>query len=425
MRGHDINFTANSSAHSPDASYPDFSLVDGGANKIRGVITSAIAPNRSTWGVQIRETVASLSQPNDVEITTNSNFSSGPFSDTTASPAFARVSTNFGGVNWNTKYVCTNQSPGCSLQISDTTGGSKWFTVNTGGCLQIQNSAKNANLWQLCDNGQVQTFADQVPSTAAVGNLGSASNPYGNLFLGTAATNNFKFQPGATAAPRTISMLDPLSNVSLPYLSGPLTPGDGVKIGNSAGVLVDSGSPIAGLFTGVNVTPVTSSGGSTTNDQNLMAITIPAGALNSVSRTLLVQLAGVYSTPAASTTAVNLKLKLCTVSGCGSGTVLTLANISSAALAGIQATNDPFNLTFNITTQTAGATASFEAHGNLTIDISALTTAAEGVFADGNTATIGTIDTTAQLFLQTTVAFTAASASNVATQRQMIADTVD
>jgi len=210
----------------------------------------------------------------------------------------------------------------------------------------------------------------------------------------------------------------------IPGINAAGVAGNGVKLAANGIDIVDAGAPAIG-FTMVNVTPVTSSGGSTTNDQNLMALTIPAGSLNSVSRTLLVQLAGVYSTPAASTTAVNVKLKLCTVSGCGSGTVLTLANVSSTALAGIQATNDPFNLTFNISTQTAGATASFEAHGNLTIDISALTTAAEGVFADGNTTTIGTIDTTAQLFLQTAVAFTVASASNVATQRQMIADTVD
>jgi hypothetical protein len=185
-----------------------------------------------------------------------------------------------------------------------------------------------------------------------------------------------------------------------------------------------NGIPIAGGFTAVNITPVTVSANVAT-DQNLMAVTVTAGALNSLNRTLLVQLAGVYSTPAASTSVVTVKLKLCTVSGCGSGTVLTLANISSSALGGIQATNDPFNLNFNISTQTAGASAAFEAHGNLTIDISALSTAAEGVFADTNTATIGTIDSTAQLFLQTTIAFSNASGSNTATQRQMIADTVD
>jgi hypothetical protein len=183
-------------------------------------------------------------------------------------------------------------------------------------------------------------------------------------------------------------------------------------------------TPLAGLFTKVNITPVTVNANVAT-DQNGMAITITAGALNSVSRTLLIQLAGVYSTPAASTTTLTHKLKLCTVSGCGSGTVITLASWTTSALGGIQATNNPYNCTVNSSTQTAGATAAFEAHGNLTIDLAALASAAEGVFADNNTATVGTIDSTAQLFLQHTIAFSAASGSNSATDRQMIADTVD
>jgi hypothetical protein len=193
------------------------------------------------------------------------------------------------------------------------------------------------------------------------------------------------------------------------------------------GNAVDSGissSTIAGKFTCVNVTPVTVNANVST-DQTLMACTIPAGTLNLVGRTVLIQLAGVYSTPAASTTAVNLKAKLCTVSGCGSGTVITLASITSAALGGIQATNDPFNMTLNASTQTAGASSAYEVHGNLTIDVSVLTSAAEAVYADGNTATIGTIDSTAQLFLQITGAFSAASGSNSMTQRQLIVDSVD
>src|SRR5882757_518333 len=185
-----------------------------------------------------------------------------------------------------------------------------------------------------------------------------------------------------------------------------------------------NGVPIAGGFTSTNVSPVMVNA-NTTSDQNGMAITVTAGALNSLSRSLLVQLAGVYSTPVASTAILTHKLKLCTVSGCGSGTVLTLATWTTSALGGIQATNNPYNATLNTTTQTAGASATFETHGNLMIDLAALASAAEAIFADNNTATVGTIDSTVQLFLQHTVAFSAASASNSATDRQLIADSVD
>jgi len=193
---------------------------------------------------------------------------------------------------------------------------------------------------------------------------------------------------------------------------------------NTNAILQVNGSSVAGIFTGVNVTPVTVNT-NTTGDQNLMALTITAGALNSLSRTLLIQLAGVYSTPAGSTAVLTHKLKLCTVSGCGSGTVITLVTWTTSALGAIQVTNNPYNATLNATTQTAGASAAFEAHGNLTIDLAALAAAAESIFADNNTATVGTIDSTAQLFLQHTVAFSAGSASNTDTDRQMIADTVD
>lgn len=181
---------------------------------------------------------------------------------------------------------------------------------------------------------------------------------------------------------------------------------------------------VGGSFSCVNVTPVTVNA-NTAADQILQACSIPAGTLNTIGKTLSIQSAGVYSTPAASTTTVNLKVKLCTVSGCGSGTVITLASLTSAALSAIQATNDPFNVQMFSSTQTAGASAAFEAHGNLTIDISALTTAAEGTYADGNTATVGTIDSTGALFLQVTGAFSAASASNSMTHRMLTIESIN
>ena len=63
-----------------------------------------------------------------------------------------------------------------------------------------------------------QLFSAAMASSVAGGtDVGSASNPFGNLWLGTAATNNFKFQPAATAAARVISVPDPLTNVNLAF----------------------------------------------------------------------------------------------------------------------------------------------------------------------------------------------------------------
>jgi len=170
-----------------------------------------------------------------------------------------------------------------------------------------------------------------------------------------------------------------------------------------------------GAWQCTNVTPVTVNANVTT-DQNLMACTVPAGTLNRVGRTLRLWLAGVYSTPAASTTAVVVKAKL---------GALTLATWTSTALAGIQATNDQFNVTGWSTTQTGGATAAFEVHGNMDIDLGVGNTVADSNFADVNTATVSSVDSTAVQTLQITIAFTVASASNSATQRQLILETVN
>jgi hypothetical protein len=70
-----------------------------------------------------------------------------------------------------------------------------------------------------------------APSTAGSGDAGTTALPFGNLWLGTAATNNFKFQPAATAAARTISIADPLGNTSLP-----LTIASGTKALNTASI---------------------------------------------------------------------------------------------------------------------------------------------------------------------------------------------
>ncbi len=326
---------------------------------------------------------------------------------------------------------------------STSTTGSKWsislFSVDNTAVTAVQAGAT-------CTSGSCASQAINYHSFAAgVGHTAATASDSTGDFVVTPDTgggirnNGFFFNPEIAAPVNQGAGFDQLwgdstahrwkmfnnggSAMNVPGIASAGTAGNSVKLAANGIDLVDSGAPPTG-FTSVNVTPVTVSA-NTTGDQNLMAITITAGALNSISRTLLIQLAGVYSTPAGSTAVLTHKLKLCTVSGCGSGTVITLATWVTTALGAIQVTNDPYNATLNATTQTAGASAAFEAHGNLTIDLAALAAAAESVFADNNTATVGTIDSTAQLFLQHTVAFSAGSASNTDTDRQMIADTVD
>jgi hypothetical protein len=62
-----------------------------------------------------------------------------------------------------------------------------------------------------------------------------------------------------------------------------------------------------------------------------MAFTLKPGALNTVNKMLKVEGAGIYTTQSAQTPTLTFKVKLCTVSGCGSGTVITACSWTTAA----------------------------------------------------------------------------------------------
>jgi hypothetical protein len=194
---------------------------------------------------------------------------------------------------------------------------------------------------------------------------------------------------------------------------------------NTALPLSVNNTPLSGFWNCTNVTPVTVNA-STTSDQNLMSCLIgyPTQWL-SLNKTLRIHLKGIYSTPASSTATINLKAKFCHVSGCGSGAVITPVSITSAALGSIQATNNPFLFDANITMQTSGSSAAYEASGQLAIDLASSSSAASSLFLDTNTAPVGTNDATTYFYLQLSGAFSAASASNSMTARQLIVETVN
>jgi hypothetical protein len=173
----------------------------------------------------------------------------------------------------------------------------------------------------------------------------------------------------------------------------------------------------------VNVTPVTVAANVTT-DQNLQACSLSANLLNVVGRTLKVYVAGNFSTAAASVASLTFKVKLCTVSGCGSGTVISPITTATGATSALTASSLSFSQTSLISTQTAGASSAYEAHGALTIDLSATAATSDSIYGDTNTATVGTIDSTAALFLQVTVSASAASTSNSFTERQLVVEVI-
>ncbi len=161
---------------------------------------------------------------------------------------------------------------------------------------------------------------------------------------------------------------------------------------------------------GMNVTPVTVSADLLT-DQSLLSFPIPAGALNTVGRTLRISGAGLYTTRAGQTPVVTVKVKL------GSLTLLSWASAATTAAA----TDMPWNFAIDITTAVVGASGTLEAHGNLVFNLGTTPGVDSNVVPDTNTATIGTIDLATAQTLQITIAFSTQPSTpfNAATQRQL------
>lgn len=165
-------------------------------------------------------------------------------------------------------------------------------------------------------------------------------------------------------------------------------------------------------------TAVTTTAQATANvatDQNLVAVTLQPATLLKAGRTLIVKGAGTYSLGAASTVAV--KVKLCGVSGCGSGTVVVPCTWTTASNANTAVTSS-FNFECAVATSTAsGVNSKVLGHGMLGIEVGAANTAALSLFGDVTTAETAVIDLTAVAFAQTSITFGTANASNTATQQ--------
>lgn len=180
--------------------------------------------------------------------------------------------------------------------------------------------------------------------------------------------------------------------------------------------------PVPGLAWMSSITSNTAQAtANVTTDQLLLAATIgmPTAqwAMNLPGRSLEYYSAGVYNLGVGST--VNIKLKLCSVSGCGSGTVVTLMQWTTASQATTGVTLG-FNLNAWCVTVTPGATGTAECHGTLEFDSGATLAAAGTSFQDSNIAVVSGLPLNGQWFLQATLAFGTANASNTASLRNQL-----
>ena len=104
-----------------------------------------------------------------------------------------------------------------------------------------------------------------VSGTIEGAHLGATAKPWTDLFVGTAATNNFKFQPAATAGARIITITDPVS---------PTTVGLPLTIASGTAVMPVTAFGAAGCNTAVTVAAT----GALTTDSIIWAFNADPGA---------------------------------------------------------------------------------------------------------------------------------------------------
>lgn len=149
-----------------------------------------------------------------------------------------------------------------------------------------------------------------------------------------------------------------------------------------------------------NTTPVTANA-NTTSDQALMEISLAAGILNNLSLPYYIDGSGLFTIQTLQTPTLTFKAKLCTISGCGSGTVVTLATVTTGAT--VAATNNPWNLHFIAQPTLAGASGTVLTSGFIAIDTGASSALAETVYNVPSPTTTSAINLTAALFVDFTV----------------------
>lgn len=151
-------------------------------------------------------------------------------------------------------------------------------------------------------------------------------------------------------------------------------------------------------LTGLGAVTTANTNGVAATDTQLAQLSLPAGYLNQSNDVLTFTASGSWTAGTVSTPTMTFKIKLCTVSGCGSGTVLTLDTVTSAAATA--STTQQFRLDGTVGTVSTGATGTVISHCVADLPVG---TTANTIFSgvhDVNTAASSSIDLTAALFLQ-------------------------
>lgn len=263
------------------------------------------------------------------------------------------------------------------------------------------------------------TNATALPSSALPAFTGDTTTSAGSSSTTTGKVNGVAYPSGpSTHQTPVVTASNTVTYKTIPDCQD--SGGNHLNYTQSSDAYSCGSSSSGGAVTGtsaVNITPVTANASNSTAEQFLMEVPLSAGYFNNSKEPFVFNAAGLYTTQTAQTPTLTIKTKLCTVSGCGSGTVVTLVNIvTTATIAAV--TNNNWNLWFTGYTSTTGTSGNLEIHGPISVDLGALTATADSIFNDLNTGVSGNIDLTAALFVDFSITFsTNAVTPNTFTQR--------
>jgi fibronectin-binding autotransporter adhesin len=220
------------------------------------------------------------------------------------------------------------------------------------------------------------TATSLTATSAASGDIGSALLPFANLWVGTAATNNFKFAPAATGAARIITIPDPGGAATLAF-TNPTT------VQTLTGTTFDTaGTSNTFKINGTSITAVTGTGSAVLSASPTLTGTITCATVTASG--LITGTAGLTITGAAASINASSNFNTTINTGTSSGTV-SIGNSSAGALTIASGAASTFTVTSNnltISTATSGTLAVTSA-GLLT-----LTGVGASVWTPGDGATI-------------------------------------
>ena len=276
------------------------------------------------------------------------------------------------------------------------------------GVIGTAESATLTTTFTNTSNVTITSMSVSVTTNSAAYSVATSpsTNCGGSLTAGSTCTLTVTYTPqvtGLNAGTITISWSGNGYSPFYVYLSG-----YGFQ-GGSAVLSQPIGSYAGATAVTITGTSLTALGG---------PLTIPAGALNYVGKRLWVHGSGVF-TNAATSPLLTVAVSFCTVSGCGSGTVVTPTGLTFVSTADGQTTTNAqfwFDGTFTITSLDTGSGGNGNAKGMGCINLGSATTVAVSCFADTATSTNGTaISLTSVEYIEPEFKFSVSNSSNAAT----------